>query len=231
MAENLNPLLVVGPGRAGTSLLMACLGGHPRITARYEYRAMEILTGSAADRFIRFRAACEEDGARHPGTIWANKITTEQIAGPTPGGRLESLAVDAAEELVAAMPEYRIVFIIRDGRSCIASKQRRGHVPLAAGALRWCDGAHVLYRLRDLGALTALVRYEELVRSPQVALPALCRSLGIDFYESMLRQTDSEALAPEYRNPTFIAEKATIPPLPDDIVAIIEPELRRLGYL
>jgi hypothetical protein len=60
-------LLVIGPGGGGTSLLTACLDGHPSIVMRSEYHSARTLIG-------------DEDHARHPGLIWGNKVATEQFA-------------------------------------------------------------------------------------------------------------------------------------------------------
>ena len=64
-------------------------------------------------------------------------------------------------------------------------------------------------------------------------LMTVCQSLEIDFHPDMLNQTNKEQLlAPEYRHGRFLAEKATeIPLLPDAVLNVIEPDLRRLGYL
>jgi len=242
LADPLKPLLVIGAGRGGTSLLGVCLGGHPQIVMRLEYHTADTLIGRESptrlvastldDRFVRFREVCEADRARHPGMIWGNKLTTEQLAGPEEHIRLNHPAAHVVARLVAAMPEYRIVFILRDGRPCVASKARRNNVPLIEAALRWRYAVRVMERLRDLGALAAIVRFEDLVQSPQVVLSTVCRSPEIEFHDEMLRQTNSEELRPEYRSEGFVVEKAVaVPSLPDEVLTIIEPDLRQLGYL
>jgi hypothetical protein len=132
-----------------------------------------------------------------------------------------------------AMGEYRVIFIMRDGRACVDSKSRRAGRPLMRAALSWCYSVRVLDRLGSLGALCTTVRYEELVRKPAAVLAKVCRALDIDFHPNMLEQTDNETLLlPEYRHGRFRHEKATeIPSLPDAVLNVIKPDLHRLGYL
>jgi sulfotransferase family protein len=240
---NITPLFVIGPGRGGTSLLTACLDGHPGIVMRSEYHSARILIGddepirSVAtlldDRLARLRSICDEDQARNPGLIWGNKITTEQIRGLEEHNFLNGASEDVVARFVHTMAGYRSIFITRDGRSCVASKAHRAGRPMMRAALSWCYSVRVLERLERLGALCATVRYEDLVRKPQKPLMKVCQALEIDFHPDMLNQTNNEQLLrPEYRHGRFLTEKATeIPLLPDAVLNVIEPDLRRLGYL
>ncbi len=239
----MKPLLVIGAGRSGTSLLTACLGGHPFIEMRSEYHSARILIGDEEpiysvatlldDRLARLLAICNEDRARHPGMIWGNKITTEQICGLEEHNFLNSRSVDVIARFAEAMAEYRMIFITRDGRSCVEPKSRRTGLPMLRAALAWCYSVRVLERFERLEALCATVRFEDLVRWPEDVLIKVCGALEIDFHPNMLNQTNNEQLLmPEYRHGRFLEEKATeIPILPDAVLNVIEPDLRRLGYL
>ena len=136
-----SPLLVIGAGRGGTSLLAACLDGHPKITMRSEFMSTEVLIGDnfpvslisrlSEERLARFRALCDEDRARHLGKIWGNKLTTEQFAGLEVHNALNGVCVNMIERFLSTMESYRVIFIIRHGASCIESKVRRTGQPLA----------------------------------------------------------------------------------------------------
>jgi hypothetical protein len=210
---------------------------------RSEYHSVGILMGDAEpihsvdtlleDRLAHLNAVCDEDRARHPGSIWGNKITTEQIRGLEEHNFLNGKTVDVVGRFARAMGEYRKIFITRDGRACVESKVRHTRMPMMRAALNWCYSVRVLDRLDYLGELCATVRYEDLVRWPADVLMNVCDALQIEFHPGMLNQTKNEQLLPpEYRHGRFLKEKATeIPLLPDAILNIIEPDLRRLGYL
>jgi hypothetical protein len=239
---NLAPILIIGAGRGGTSLLAACLGGHPYIVMRSEYHSAQILRGddepigSVArlldDRLAHFTAVCNENRAQDPDAIWGNKITTEHIGWLEEHNSLNRSRVDVVARFAASLAEYRKIFIIRDGRSCVDSKVRRAGIPMIRAALRWCYCVRVLDRLSDLGDLCAVVRYEDLVRWPAEQLTQLCEALEINFHPAMLEQTNSETLLPsEYRHGRFLHEKAAqVPVLPDAVLKVIAPDLKRLGY-
>lgn len=241
MLDSERPLIIIGAGRGGTSILAACLGGHPRVAMTMEYMSTALLIGedfpirSTAslidERLAAFRAACEAEAVKHPGKIWANKITSEQVAGLEAHNLLNRPAVDVAERFVSAMANYRIVYILRHGASCIDSKVRRTGQPLVTAALKWCYSADLFERLTALGAVAGSCKYEDLVANPRETLTALCGDLGLDFDERMLEQTDSGTLREEYRHGRFLEHKATdIPDLSPDIAAMITPWLERLGY-
>ncbi|RBP04639.1 sulfotransferase family protein [Roseiarcus fermentans] len=236
------PLLVIGAGRGGTSILAACLDGHPRIVMRSEYRSAGLLMGDSFpiaataslidDRLTAFRAACDDEVLKHPGRVWGNKITTEQIGGLEEHNALNDARVDVVERFVGAMTGYRIVFILRHGASCVDSKVRRTGQPPVRAAIKWCYAARLFERLRAARALAFWCRYENLVSDPKRVLAELCDCLGLPYDAAMLSQTDNgDLLLPEYRHGRFLAEKATeIPSLSPELGALLRPWLERLGY-
>jgi hypothetical protein len=112
------------------------------------------VTGLLDARLAHFTAVCNEDRARHPGDIWGNKVTTEHIGWL----ELNGSRVDVVARFAASVAEYRKIFIIRDGRSCVDSKVRRAGLPMIQAAVRWCYCVCVLDRLSDLGELCTVVR-------------------------------------------------------------------------
>jgi Sulfotransferase family len=236
-----SPLLVIGAGRGGTSLLAACLDGHPKITMRSEFMSTEVLIGDnfpvssisrlAEERLARFRALCDEDRARHPGKIWGNKLTTEQFAGLEVHNALNGVCVNMIERFLSTMESYRVIFVIRHGASCIESKVRRTGQPLVRATLGWCYSVRLLEGMRELGGLKAVCRYEDLVAEPKKTLSNLCDTLGLSFHEGMLAQTGCALLPEEYRYGCFLSEKSEKhPTLPPEILTMIAPSLERLGY-
>jgi Sulfotransferase family len=236
-----SPLLVIGAGRGGTSLLTACLDGRPNIVMRSEFMSTEVLIGDnfpvssishlADERLARFCALCDEDRARHPGKIWGNKLTTEQFAGLEEHNALNGAGANVIERFLSVMEGYRIIFITRHGASCIESKVRHTGQPLIRATLRWCYSVRLLEGLRELDGLKAVCRYEDLVADPKKTLRNLCDTLGLSFHEGMLAQTGSGLLPEQYRYGRFLSKKSeNHPTLPPEIRTMIAPSLERLGY-
>jgi len=235
------PLLVIGVGRGGTSILTACLDGHPQLVMRSEFRTAETLMGDGyavsgtdrliEDRLVGFRGICEAEAANFPGMVWGNKLTTEQFAGLEEHNLYNEPQVDVVDCFLEKMAGYRLVFILRNGVPCVASKVRRTGQGEIRAALRWSYGARLFLRLQERGALTHWCRYEDLVADPRVTLSALCAALGINFAEEMLGQTSSELMLPDYRHGRFVAEKALeMPAICPEAMTIITPWQARLGY-
>jgi hypothetical protein len=240
------PFIIIGCGRGGTSLLAACLSGHSALKVVSEHHSIDVLLGwkfpvtdprrLLQERLVQFYACCETERAWYPDKIWVNKITTEQISGLEEHNLVNLLdfaetRVDIYRAFVEQMAGYRFVFIIRDGRSCIASKMRRTDQNMVTAAFSWRYAVHVLRRLRAMGALSATIRFEDLVLAPRDSLTALCSALSIEFEVDMLRQTQSEFLMPEYRQDGFLVEKTEIASLPEPFVEFIRDDLNYCGYL
>jgi hypothetical protein len=215
------PILVVGAGRGGTTLLTACLSGHSRVKMDSEFGARAYLVGEALDpgenKLAAFRAACDEKVTEAAPLIWGNKVTTEQI------GRSD------VEAFATATRGYRIVFITRDGRTCVASKMRRTGQSIERAVAKWRYSIHALRRLRELGAITAMLTFEALVTEPEATLRTLCQMLSLSFEPAMLEQTNSSLMS-KYRRPGFEASRAKISEVSAEYVAAMRPELDYCGY-
>jgi len=208
---------------------------------RHEFNSIDVILGDnfpvssitrlAEERLARFQSLCDEDRARHPDKIWGNKVTAEQFNGLEEHNAINGVCVNMIERFLNAMEGCRIIFIIRHGASCIESKVRRTGQPIIKAALKWCYGVRLLEGLRELGGLTALCRYEDLVADPKKTLSNLCDTLGLAFHENMLAQTESTLLSVDYHHGRFLSEKAdTIATLPPEVLTMIAPSLERLGY-
>jgi len=236
------PFLLLGAGRGGTSLLAACLSGHSGIAMAMEYMGWSHLMGLSLahkappaifdERVKAFRRGCLQEIQRHPDQIWANKLTTEQLAGLEDHNALnppyQNLITRFCEE---AVPEFHILFILRDGRSTVASKVRRTGQSWEQAAFRWHQSVRMYWALSKQNRPFHAVRFEELVREPESVLRDVCAFLDLPFEESMLHQTESHLLLPEYRMRGIDPAKADIPELPESILAFLKPDLVSLGYL
>jgi hypothetical protein len=233
------PLLIVGAGRSGTTLLAACLSGHPSIEIAVEFGARAFLMGEQLapeqsamlpTRLAAFRAVCDSERARTEKPVWGNKITTEQIASLEQHNSSNGAALDVATEFASVMHDYRIIFICRDGRSCVVSKMSRAKITIEEAIARWRYGVAMLHRLRDLGRVTIVVTFEDLVRTPEPTLRAICRALDLDFDPAMLRQTSSPLQRVMYWQDGFDSTRAELPQLGAEQIALMRSDLDYCGY-
>jgi hypothetical protein len=239
--------LIVGAGRGGTSLLAALLDAHPDLEIGFEHASVACLMGSslpvafqscdpsrlAHDRIAAFLACCNEEARQHPGKRWGNKITTEQIGGLEVHNQVNlarpiNVLEVFFEEALAAVP---VIFILRDGRTCVRSKMARTGQPLETACTRWRYSVRVLDYLRSRHKAFYWLRYEDLVREPETTLAGLCRFLAIRYDERMLRGTSTTKLLPEYRRDGIERARLGLEGVPDGCVTLIEDDLRRYGYM
>jgi len=241
MVNEMKPFLALGAGRGGTSLLGACLAGHSRIALAMELFGWNLLMGCGLshrkpddvlpDRVREFRAGCLKEVKRHKPLMWGNKLTTEQLFGLEDHNALNPPYQDVLARFFAeAVPEFRIIFIVRDGRACVASKVRRTGQAWEQAAYRWHYAVRVMKAVQALERPTCIVRFEELIASPETTLRKMCEYLNLEFQATMLQQTESEIIMPEYRNTGFDAGKLSIPELPPHILQFIRPDLDYCGY-
>lgn len=92
--------------------------------------------------------------------------------------------------LRAAFPEARIVVLVRHPLAVLASIGQtfyRGRFMWLDYQLDWIEGHQLLAAaLREPWPGLMVVRYEELVKTPEAVLPEVCQHIGIDFSEEMM---------------------------------------------
>ena len=233
--------LVIGVGRGGTSLLAGMLDYNSKLHVDFEHEAKATLVFAEpqpgidrlTSRSAAFRAACDAKAAQHVGQIYGNKITTEQILalhgwGPRNPAEPEPVLRHFFDE---AMSGAKVVFIVRDGRTCVRSKvNRKGMTPGEACQL-WQYGVGVLRFLRARGERLHEVRYEDLVEDPERVLRGVCGFLGVPFEEGMLEGVGNPQMQPTYRQGEVDASKLDLAGVPPGTAEILDDELRELGYV
>lgn len=217
--------LVVGAGRGGTSLLAALLDAHPCLEIGMEAHSAHLLDRSVEprERVRRYREGCDRIAQSSNAQTWGNKVTTEQIQALEPEGGAEPLKL-----FFEAFEGIRVIFILRDGRSCVDSKARRAGVSYVEAARRWRFSVEALRYLQPRGALG--VTFEQLLADPRRCLGVVCDFLQLPFSERMYGGTASPKLRPEYRRRRIDPSRAAIPRLPTDIYESILDDLRACGY-
>ena len=228
-------ILVIGAGRGGTSLVGSLLDSHPKITLGLEEHSYDYLVGAgeeaqglpAEKRLALFLGKCRKS-AFESGGIWGNKVTTEQ---------LDYLLSDPAQEeerqlvLKRLLAKRKVVFVCRDGRTCVHSKMLRADLDYNTAVDHWkksVDWLKFLQRQSSLQLYT--VRFEELLQHPQEQLEGICQFLGLSYAPEMLKGTASNRIAKMYRQSAINTQKAIVPPEAMAYTNDLKAELEYLGY-
>jgi len=99
----------------------------------------------------------------------------------------------AFEQYLSYWPKAAFLNMVRDGRDVLASQLNTGNFDknpekIATGWLEAMTRFEKLMKRDDVLAL--MVRYEELVRTPEAQLRSVCAELGLDFDPSMLKHNE-----------------------------------------
>jgi len=184
------------------------------------------------ERCASFREQCDEEARRHSPSRFGNKITTEQIFGledhndENPGDPQAVLEYFFAE----CMKDVQVVFILRDGRSCVQSKVARTGQSYELACHRWSYSVVVYEHLRDRHPSAHTLRFEDLLRDPEPTLQAMCDFLDLPFEDVMISGTDNQKMRSEYRQSKIDPSKLRKPTLDSQYLELILDGLSRTGY-
>ena len=226
---------IVGAGRSGTSLLAAMVDQHPALRCGMEVESVHCLGGKSTNVFKRdsaqlrlacFEKACEQHASQWP-FQWGNKLTTEQI------GFLDDLTnKQSAEVFFNHFSTQKIIYVLRDGRSCIPSKMQRKGKTLEAATASWRQSLVMLEVLQaSFSKRLYLLKFEDLLSDPAFHLSAVAKFLGEEYHPQMLEGADSPILPEIYQGQGGLQTEKAHPPVREDWHVEIETELRRWGYL
>jgi PAS domain S-box-containing protein len=233
--------LICGAGRSGTSLLLGMLDNHDTLEIGFEKHSLCLMDSESGhdghdlihDRVKSFLVKCEMEAARHPGKIWGNKITTEQLAGLedhnniTRGGKVDTLDVFFNGYLHGV----KVVFIMRDGRASVRSKIKRANLSVEQACDRWNYCVRVYKFLQNHHCNHIMVRYEDLLLAPENTLRRICAFLEIDFQPAMLEGVANLKIPAEYRRSDLDLRKLNLSEVPPGCIERIADGLRYCGYL
>lgn len=231
--------LIVGAGRGGTSLLAGLLDYHPHIVVGFEHGTRKYLRGkeiqhNAPDifhqRVTAFLEACIKEASRFPGFIWGNKITTEQVYSLEKTGQY--ISNDVFDRFFNHyLKNKKIIFILRDGRNCIHSKVQRTGNSFTKAAHLWHYSVECYRFLKSHNNNNFCIRFEDLINVPEKVLRDICTFLGVPFTEEMLKGTKNPKMRTEYLHETFDRSKTKHIDLPEEILEIIQEDLKYCDYL
>ena len=129
------------------------------------------------------------------------------------------------------MRGIKVIFILRDGRTCVRSKVARTSQSVAHACVRWSYSVRVMRYLQRYHPDHLVVRYEDLVRQPEPVLRRICAFLGVDYSDAMFRGTQSRTLPDEYRQKGLDRSKLGLAGVPVQTYQLLLQELRDTGYI
>lgn len=225
--------LVIGAGRGGTSLLASMIDSHPSIQVGFERFAVDFLLAknipgakgkSAVSRLNMFDKACLNELLKGD-RLWGNKITTEQIAALKEcGGDTDGLFIN---NLVKSR---KVVFVVRDGRYCVASKMKRAGNSYHEAVQKWKYSIALYKEFKRSSANVHLCRYEDLLSSPETELRKICDFLEKEYSELMLNGPSNPKMPDMYSG----VKLRPLSPLSEEQLewtVDMREELKFLGYL
>jgi Sulfotransferase family len=212
------PVFVVGMNGSGTTMLLDCLGRHPQLFAfPRETRLIPYLMAREAsygdlgvdENFLRlwndvrnlavFREAngnvavpLPADWRHYPRRLAAvlDAVFRHFAAAQGKQRWCEKTPqhVQHLQALAANFPGARFVHVIRDGRDCAVSFNRRWKRQPELTVFRWKKVVTMgREQGRRLGAHRYLeVRYEDLTAAPEQSLRRICHFVGLPFHPAVL---------------------------------------------
>lgn len=223
-------LLVLGAGRGGTSLMGSLLDAHPQLWVGLEEQVMAQLLapqGNLDQRLRAFNKACRKLALPVYPHSWGNKITTEQL-----DLALRDEGAAGRERLYRKLiRSKKVIFILRDGRSCVQAKLNRTRLSEKQAVENYRQSV-VWYRYlqQKHGKDLCSVRFEDLVLKPKEELSKLCEFLGLAYDQQMLKGPQTNRMGEQYRQAKIDPQKALMPKEALRFTALLEEELRYLDY-
>jgi hypothetical protein len=233
---------IVGAGRGGTSLLAGLLDYHSELEVGFELFSAAFLMGKEFpykgpklfhNRVTAYIAACTRWASQRSQMIWGNKITTEQISG------LEDHNIINPEAKIDTLDMFfntylkgkAVIFILRDGRTCVNSKVKRTGQLMINACARWQYSVKCFKFFKTQHKNNICIRFEDLLQNPQEHLMRICDFLNISFQKKMLKGTRNKKMVPEYQLGKFDLSKIEATQIPEKCLAKIQADLEYCGYL
>lgn len=125
----------------------------------------------------------------------------------------------------------KILFILRDGRSCVNSKVRRTNQPVNTACERWLYSVDCYRFLREKHNNSLCIKFEDLLLNPEHTLSTVCEFLDVEFSKVMLNGVSNKKMLPEYQNTELIRSKADIMKLENKFFIKIQHGLKYSNYI
>jgi hypothetical protein len=197
------PIFIVGTMRSGSTLLRLILDGHPDIAIGEETGFMGAVAATKAIPNWRY-------GREWYGRLgWTESELDERLRdfysgmferfaerqGKKRWGEKTPLHSEHIASMSTIFPDAVFVAIVRHPGAVASSLKKRFHYSVPEGATYWSGtNAEIVRRGAELGDdRFALVRYEDVVTSPEPTLRSLVDWLGESWSDDLLRHHDVQA--------------------------------------
>ena len=209
------PIFIVGMPRSGTSLLLALLSAHPNIAITPEtqffgiwmrmYRHLDSEKPKDMELFWkafstgrhylrlgldteRVHAQASEAGMMtHRSIFTAVMREYAHAKGKNRIGEKSPRHFAYLSTLFDWYPDAKVLFLLRDPRACVASARKApwGNPSVYSQSLTWNESMDCYEEYKD-DPRVMLVRYEELVQTPEPHVRGICDFLGEEYTEKLL---------------------------------------------
>lgn len=173
-------LLILGAPRSGTTLLATMIGRHTEIGILNEDRgwAMRRILGKS----VVGNKRCV------PNQIELKRRSVLHLrAFKSFGLAKEYQSSEYSIEDYLALPNIRLVGLIRDGNDVISSVMNRSEKAFRVASYRWCRAVEIIHELKTrYPQLLLVVSFENLVLHPKGNMERVALFLGVEYQDRML---------------------------------------------
>lgn len=220
------PFFILGVPRSGTTLLTVLLNNHSRLfldkkaiairTLNFRQRVeqahkedpgagpqvqwkVEAAKDERLNDFLHWPLLDDQPGITLRQFVEQSFAVLARARGKQVFGDKSPDAVERLPELLSLFPESKVIVVVRDARPNVLSLVKRQYMPLRVAAQRWKDwNAAAAAALSWLGPDRFLrIRYEDLLREPELTLKTVCTFLGVEFEPEQLNLAAAEATQAE----------------------------------
>ena len=228
------PIFLVGCERSGTTMLRLMLNNHPQIAFHFEFDF--VVTGLPHTGFPemqKYRAALLKDRIFTDSNFQIDSSLSYEATvnsflmqvmhrenKPLVGAKIHH----AFDRLPDVWPDCRIIHIIRDPRDVARSIVNEGWEGNVWCAAKWWKDAEETWdRLRSRLAPENFLelKFGELVSDPKSKLEGICRFLGIDYSDEMMRYSERS----KYDKPDVSLSQQWKIKLTHDGIALVEAQV------